>query len=128
MTLRISPDLSLPAEAVTESIGILGQRGAGKSTAAVVLAEEMWKAKLPWVAVDPKGDWYGVRSSADGKRPGLALPVFGGLHGDVPLESGAGALVADLVVDANLTAVLDRARREALSVTPPPIVQGRRGV
>lgn len=105
--LRISPDLALPTEAVTESLGILGQRGAGKSTAAVVLAEEMWKAKLPWVAVDPKGDWYGIRSSADGKKPGLALPVFGGLHGDVPLEVGSGALVADLVVDANLTAVLD---------------------
>lgn len=107
MSLRISPGLSLPLEAVTQTFGILGQRGAGKSNTAVVMAEEMWKAKLPWVAVDPKGDWYGIRSSSDGKGPGLALPVFGGLHGDVPLEVGSGRLVADLLVEKMLTAVVD---------------------
>ncbi len=105
--LVISPDLSLPPEAVTQTFGILGQRGAGKSTTAVVMAEEMWKAKLPWVAIDPKGDWHGIRSSSNGKGPGLALPVFGGLHGDVPLEVGAGRLVADLLVEKMLTAVVD---------------------
>lgn len=101
-----SKPFTLPRSAVTETFGILGTRGAGKSTAAVVLAEEMWKAKLPWVAIDPKGDWWGVRSAADGSA-GLALPVFGGLHGDVPLEATAGALIADLIVERNLTAVID---------------------
>lgn len=105
--LHIAPGFDLPTSAVTETFGILGQRGAGKSTAAVVIAEEMWDAGLPWVAVDPKGDWWGVRSSADGKSPGLALPVFGGLHGDVPLEATAGNVIAELVVEQNLTAVLD---------------------
>lgn len=105
--LQIAPGFALPANAVTETFGILGQRGSGKSTAAVVMAEEMWDAGLPWVAVDPKGDWWGVRSSADGKSPGLALPVFGGLHGDVPLEATAGNVIADLIVEQNLTCVLD---------------------
>lgn len=105
--LAISGTLTLPLEAATETFGILGQKGSGKSTAAVVIAEEMWHAGIPWVAVDPKGDWWGIRSSSDGSKPGLPLPVFGGLHGDLPLEAGSGAYVADLIVDKNLTDVLD---------------------
>ena len=48
-----------------------------------------------------------MRSSADGKKPGLPIPIFGGLHGDIPLEPTAGALIADLIVDQRLTCVLD---------------------
>jgi hypothetical protein len=105
--LRPASDLELPMQVVTESIAILGRRGAGKSNVAVVLAEEMFDVGVPWIAVDPKGDWWGIRSDRDGTGPGLPIPVFGGLHGDVPIEAGAGSLVADLLVDENLTAVLD---------------------
>ena len=105
--LRVSPDLALPLDAATETFGILAKKGAGKSNAAVVMAEEMHKAGIPWVAVDPKGDWWGLRSSADGTGPGLPIVVFGGRHGDVPLEPTAGALLADLVLAERLTCVLD---------------------
>jgi hypothetical protein len=105
--LRISPDLSLPLEAVTEPIGILAVRRAGKSNAAVVMAEEMYRNHLHWVAIDPKGDWWGIRSSGDGQGEGLSVPILGGRHGDIPLEPGAGAFVADLIVDQGLTCVLD---------------------
>lgn len=105
--LVISPELSLPIDAVTQTFGILAKKGAGKSNAAVVMAEEMWKAGVPWVAIDPKGDWYGLRSSADGQRPGLPLVVFGGRHGDIPLEPTAGAMVADLILANRLTCILD---------------------
>jgi hypothetical protein len=71
------------------------------------MAEEMYDAGLPWVAIDPKGDWWGVRAAGDGRHPGLSVLVFGGLHGDVPLEPTAGRLVADLVVEQRLTCVLD---------------------
>lgn len=105
--LRISPDLALPPEAALQRFGILAMSGAGKSNAAVVLAEEMSDAGIPWVAIDPKGDWWGVRSSKSGTRGGLKVPVFGGLHGDVPLEEGAGALLAGIVAEKRLTCVLD---------------------
>jgi hypothetical protein len=107
MTLHISPELDLPLEAITETFAILAKRGAGKSNAAVVMAEEMYDNGLPWVAIDPKGDWWGVRAAGDGKSPGLEVVVFGGQHGDVPLEPTAGNLVADLIVDTRLTCVLD---------------------
>jgi len=105
--LRISEQLALPIQAVTETFGILAIKRVGKSNAGVVMAEEMYDAGLPWVAIDPKGDWWGVRASADGKGPGLPVVVFGGEHGDVPLEETSGRLIADLVVDQRLTCVLD---------------------
>jgi uncharacterized protein len=111
--LRISPDLALPEEAVTQTFGILAVRGAGKTHTAMVLAEEMGKAGLPFVVIDPVGVWWGLRTSKDGKGPGLAIPVLGGSHGDVPLEKGGGQLVADLVVDERLSCVLDVSGWEA---------------
>lgn len=105
--LRISTTLHLPDDYVTQPAAILAMRGAGKSNTAVAIAEEMYAAGLPWVAIDPKGDWWGIRSSANGKGPGLPIPVFGGMHGDVPLEPGSGAFLADTIVELNLTCVLD---------------------
>ncbi|HEX9995016.1 MAG TPA: helicase HerA-like domain-containing protein [Acidimicrobiales bacterium] len=96
--LNLGSGLILPVDSVTETFGILAKKGAGKSNAAVVMAEEMWSAGVPWVAVDPKGDWWGVRSSADGQHPGLPLPVFGGKHGDFPLQPEMGPLIADIVL------------------------------
>lgn len=105
--LRISPDLELPLDAATRRMAILAMSGAGKSNAAVVLAEEMYREEIPWVAIDPKGDWWGLRSSRDGLAPGLQVPIFGGLHGDIPLEPRAGKVLADLIVDQRVTCVLD---------------------
>jgi hypothetical protein len=82
-------------------------RGAGKSNAAVVVAETMFDEGIPWVAIDPKGDWYGIRSSSTGKKPGLSIPVFGGIHGDIPLHADGGVLLADLIIDERLTCVVD---------------------
>lgn len=106
-TLDVANGLDLPVDAVTETFAILAKRGAGKSNAAVVLAEQMHDAGLPWVAVDPKGDWWGVRSDQAGTGPGLPVLVLGGRHGDVPLEPTAGALVADLIAEQRLTSVVD---------------------
>lgn len=105
--LRLARNFMLPLDAITETFGILAVKRAGKSNAAVVMAEEMYAADLPWVAIDPKGDWWGVRAAGEGKRPGLKVLVFGGQHGDVPLEPGSGRLVADLVVEKRITCVLD---------------------
>lgn len=105
--LILGPKLRLPVQAVTETFGILAARGAGKSNTAAVMAEEMFAAGLPFVVVDPVRAWWGLRSSQDGKGPGLPIPIFGGPHGDVPLERGGGNLMADLVVDQRLSCVLD---------------------
>lgn len=105
--LHISSDLSLPKEAVTQTFAILAKRGVGKTYTASVMAEEMLKASLQVVVVDPIGVWWGLRASADGKHEGLEIIVMGGEHGDVPLESTGGELVADFVVEHGRSVVLD---------------------
>lgn len=107
MKLKLSPDFSIPTDAVTRTFGILATRGAGKSTTAAVLAEEMYEAGLPFVVIDPEGSWWGLRANADGKSPGLPIPILGGRHGDIPLEREGGRLVADLVVDNRMSCILD---------------------
>jgi hypothetical protein len=107
MTIELAAGFELPLEAVTETFAILANRGSGKSVTAHRLVEEMYGAGLPVVVIDVKGDWWGIRSSADGKQPGLPFVIFGGDHGDVPLEPTAGELLADLIVDDRIPAVLD---------------------
>lgn len=107
-TLKIATDLSLPLTAVTETFGVLAMRGAGKSNLAAVMAEQMFDAGLPFVVIDPVGSWYGLRAGADGSKDGgLPIPIFGGAHGDVPLERHGGELLADLVTSKRLSCVLD---------------------
>lgn len=108
--LRIADNLSLPAEAVTQTFAILAKRGVGKTYTASVLTEEMLKAGLQVVVADPIGVWWGLRASADGKREGLPIVVLGGDHGDVPLEATAGETIAGLVVEERLSVVLDLSR------------------
>lgn len=103
----LAETLILPPEAVTETFAILATRGSGKSATAHRLVEQLYKAGLPTVVIDVKGDWWGIRSSADGAGPGLPFVIFGGDHADVPLEPTAGELLADLIVDDRLPAVLD---------------------
>ena len=105
--LAVAEGLDLPEDVATSSNAILAVKRAGKSNAAVVIAEAMTDAGLPWCAIDPKGDWWGVRSDEDGTGPGLPVVIFGGLHGDLPLEAGAGAFVAELIAEQRLTCVLD---------------------
>jgi len=113
MKLPIADNLLLPIEAVTEKLGFLGRTGQGKSYAAQRLAELMHEAGAQFIALDPVGIWASLRLAADGKSPGISLPIFGGLQGDVPLEPSSGRLIADVVVDRNLTAVIDVSQFES---------------
>jgi uncharacterized protein len=106
-TLKISKEFELPLAAVTERMGWLGMSGGGKTFAAMKLAEELLRIGAQVVAVDPAGPWWGLRAGADGKSPGFSIHVFGGQNGDLPLVHTAGALVADVIVDRGISAVLD---------------------
>lgn len=108
--LRIANNLTLPAEAVTQTFAILAKRGVGKTYTASVLTEEMLKVGLQVVVADPIGVWWGLRASADGKREGLPIVVLGGDHGDVPLDATAGETIAGLIVEERLSVVLDLSR------------------
>jgi DNA helicase HerA-like ATPase len=107
-TLKLAADLSLPLDTVTQTIAILAKRRAGKSYAMRRLVEQLYQAGQQVVLVDPKGDQWGIRSSADGKSAGLPLMILGGEHGDLKtLEPGSGAIVAKMLVEERVSAVLD---------------------
>ncbi len=107
MSLRVSADLSLPAEAATWVISYLAKRGAGKTYNAAVQAEEMLKAGIPIVVIDGMGIFWGLRVASDGKSPGLPIVVFGGEHQDLPLVQEKAAEMAKAVVESNISCVLD---------------------
>lgn len=105
--IDLADNIRVPAEIMTSTLAALANRGGGKSSVAHLYVEKMFDAHLPVVVVDVKGDWWGIRSSADGQGEGLPFIIFGGDHGDVPLEPTTGELLADLIVDDRIPAVLD---------------------
>lgn len=106
-SIRISDSLSLPLEFVTSTQAILAKKRVGKSYTASVQAEELLKLHHQICAIDPTGAWYGLKSSADGKRPGYEIVVFGGERADVPLEEGAGEIIANALVEQRFSAIID---------------------
>lgn len=106
-SLRIAEGFSLPLETVTQTVAILAKRRAGKSYTMRRIVEQLFKASQQIVLVDPKGDQHGIRSAANGKKPGLPIVILGGEHGDAPLEPSAGEVVARLVVEERVSVLLD---------------------
>lgn len=105
--LTISKDLKLPLEIVTQTVAILAKRRVGKSYTMRGMAEQFLELGQQVILVDPKGDQWGIRSSADGKKPGYSVLILGGEHGDLPLEVNGGEVVAKLAVEERVSMLLD---------------------
>lgn len=106
--LRVSDELNLPLDTTTgETFCAIGKRGTGKTNFGVCLVEEMVGAGLPVAVIDPTGVWWGLRLDKNGRDPGLDVIIFGGEHGDVPLEESAGSTIAEFIVDERRPCVLD---------------------
>lgn len=99
-SLKLGRGLTLPVSVVTQTFAILAKRGVGKSYTASVMAEEMLESKQPIIALDPTGAWWGLRSH-------YPVVVFGGEHGDLPLEESAGEEIASAIVEDRFPAVID---------------------
>ena len=113
MKLRDIPfayELKLPVDTATETLAFLGRKGRGKTYGAQRLFELLHKAGVQCVALDPVGNWWSLRVGKDGKSPGLAVSVFGGPRGDVPILPDAGAFVARVIVEKGVSVVLDVSR------------------
>lgn len=84
---------------ITSTQAILAKKRSGKTYLAMVMAEQLLKLKLPFVAVDPTGVWGGLRTMADGTPSPYDVLTLGGPRGHWPLSAGLGSKVADLVVE-----------------------------
>jgi hypothetical protein len=107
MGLRIANEMELPDDAATQTYGFIARKGAGKTYAAGKLVEELLERDVPVVVIDPIGNWYGLQIGRDGSSEGYAIPVFGGVRGNVPLEPAQGEVLAQLLVSRHLSAVVD---------------------
>ena len=82
--ILLGPKWSVTNDVVTETIGILAVKRAGKSNAAVVMAEAMYDAGIPWVAIDLQPDRLDGRrhhEQAPQARACGRMEGIGRLHG-----------------------------------------------
>jgi hypothetical protein len=113
MPVRISSDLQLPDDAITQVFGFLAQRGAGKTYSAGKLVEGLLTLHAQCIVIDPIGNWWGLQRSADGKSAGFAIPVFGDADSnvvDVVIAQDQGEHVGRLLIEKNLSAIIDVSR------------------
>lgn len=95
-TLHLASGLALPLDAITQTFGIFGLKGSGKSSTSATFVEQGVGVGGRFVVADPTGVWWGLMHAGTG--PGLPGIVFGGEHADVPLAPTAGHVVAEFVV------------------------------
>lgn len=110
--LAISADgsLTLPTDAITQTIVVYGGKGKGKTNFGTVLAEEFYRNGLKFSALDPYGVMWGLRHGQTKSEKGLEILILGGVHGDLPILPTSGAVVADLVSDEAISTVVDISR------------------
>lgn len=107
MRLHISDTLSLPIDAATQTFAFIGRKGSGKTYGSGKLAELLIGAGVQVAILDTVGNWFGLRLAADGKSPGIDIPILGGLRGDIPLAADKGSLIADVLADSGRSLVID---------------------
>lgn len=104
----------IPEAALQQHIAILGKTGSGKTSTGKLMVEQVAEDSRVCILDTVKSDWWGITSSADGKRPGLPFHILGGPHGHVPLHSSAGKAIGELVAKGALRhSIIDMADFEA---------------
>lgn len=126
----------IPDAALTSHTAIVGKTGAGKSTTAKGIVEHLVGQGGRVCILDPiKSDWWGLTSSADGKKAGLPFYILGGPRGHVPLHPANGKAIAEIVANGELPlSILDMADFPAGGVAKffiefaPTLLRRMRGV
>lgn len=103
-------DLCIPPKILEQHVVGLGKTGAGKSSMLRHIVEYLLSQKKRVCVVDPKGDWWGLKSSADGKGPGFPVIAFGDFKeeraSDVPINDKSGRHVAELIASGNRPCII----------------------
>lgn len=108
----------IPAEVWTQHVAILAKTGRGKTIAAKGGASALMKGRLRCGVVDPTAAWWGMRLKADGKTPGFPMVIFGGDHGDVPIDRQMGAKIGALVAGSDWSWIVDISKMGAEDRAP----------
>lgn len=91
-------------------MAVLGKTGAGKSSALRHIVEHLLEKKKRVCIIDPKGDWWGLKGSADGKGAGFPVIAFGDFKeqkaSDIPINAQSGKHVAELISTGNRPCII----------------------
>lgn len=101
--------LAIPEDVLKQHAIIFGKTGAGKSSVLRHIVEHLLSKGKRVCIIDPKGDWWGLPSAADGKAPGFPVVLFGDFknrRSDVPMDSRAGKDVAQIIASSDQACVL----------------------
>lgn len=97
--------LCIPKQILEQHLVVLGKTGSGKSSALRHIVEYLLDHKKRVCVIDPKGDWSGVKTSADGQSAGYPVIAFGDFKKseaqDVPINDRSGKHVAELITSGN---------------------------
>lgn len=98
----LGQSIEIPARSfATAGTAILAMRGAGKSWLNGVLTEQLAKEGIPFVIVDPEGEYWTLRVQFSN------VVVAGGEHADIPLETQLAQILGRTTVEERLQLVLD---------------------
>lgn len=105
--LLLAPNLSLPIDIASQTVALFGIRGSGKTNTAGVLVEELLSRHYPVAVIDPTDAWWGLRAGRDGSSSGgFPVFIFGGPHGDIPLQETDGKVIAEFLVAEQVPVIL----------------------
>lgn len=93
-------DFVLTPEWITSTNAIVGKKRSGKSYLSGVIEEDLCKAGIQWVCLDPVSAHWGIREK-------YKIPVFGGPKADIPLRADMGAEIARGAVDEGWSLIID---------------------
>jgi len=106
----------LAEDCITQGFAWLARRRRGKSYGAGVELEIFAQRRYPFVVLDPAAAHVGLRyrMAPDGRNPdgvsGLNILVLGGDHADIPFDPQGGKIFAQVVVEHDISAVVDLKR------------------
>lgn len=102
--------LCIPPEALDQHVIGLGKTRSGKSSVLRYLVEDLLRRKKRVCIVDPKGDWWGLKSSANGRSAGFPVTAFGDFKNpkaaDVPITPEAAKHVVELITSGNRPCII----------------------
>jgi hypothetical protein len=103
--MKLSSKLIIdPIEYASQGNAILGIRDSGKTYTGTYLAEQLFDAKIPFIAFDPIGVWRNLKI---GKK-GAGYPVVvAGDNGDLPLTANTAADIVRAAMTENVSLVID---------------------
>lgn len=97
---------AFPADMLDLRLAILGRAGSGKTNAAKVGVEALFREGSRVCILDPTDAWYGLRLTKDGKASGNDVVIFGGDHGDLPLNEHAGHTIGEAIAKAEQSSIV----------------------